>query len=234
MYLVDIEQSYLEHCINMLFKMSCIRWLGHLELPSKPKTDQVRRQDKPASRETEVLPPVQLTMSPSEIVDVDIDEAKCDVEDGSGLETLGLATCIGIGLTGKYDADGEPGEERCDKFLAHLADSPQMEETWDEFKMMVDEAKQVGLVKLRVLVCVPDASTLADDDEFNWTEDMILKQGELYNYYVALAQKLASGIPGSSVKVDKHHFKKPRNMTVTSKDGPQVSDSYETSSKAHK
>lgn len=95
--------------------------------------------------------------------EVQMDEAKQDQEGGAGLYNLGLACCIGISVYDMYARKAEPGEIRYDAFLAHLADGPLMEKTWQSLKSKVDRAKSNGLTNLKIRVCIVDPSTLKED-----------------------------------------------------------------------
>lgn len=146
-----------------------------------------------------------------------MDEAKQDQVGGPGLFTLGLACCIGISVCGTYAQEAEPGEIRYDAFLAHLADGPLMEKTWQSLKSKVDLAKSNGLANLKIRVCVVDPATLKEDetDGMNWTQAMIVEQQKLNNEYV---NKAASLLTAGSQKVDvqKHHINKDVDMRITS------------------
>lgn len=72
-----------------------------------------------------------------------MDSARQDQEGGAGLYTLGLACCIGISVCCTYAQEAEPGEIRHDAFLAHLADGPLMEKTFQSLKSKVDLAKKI-------------------------------------------------------------------------------------------
>lgn len=149
--------------------------------------------------------------------EVQMDEAKQDREGGTGLYTLGLACCIGISVCGTYTHKAEPGEIRYDKFLAHLADGPLMDKTWQSLKRKVVLAKSNGLTGLKVQVCVVDPSTLKEDKAsgMTWSRAMIIEQKELNTDYV---NKAANLLTAGSRKVDvrTHHINKEADMRITS------------------
>lgn len=145
-----------------------------------------------------------------------MDEARQDEEGGTGLFTLGLACCIGIGVYGTYAQEGRPGKVRYDAFLAHLADGPDMEKTWQSLKSKVDRAKSNGLSHLKIRVCVVDPSTLKEDEtSMRWSRAMIAEQQNLNDGYIAKASSLLS--PGSRrVDVQSHHINKEVDLRITS------------------
>jgi hypothetical protein len=146
-----------------------------------------------------------------------MDEARQDQEGGRGLYTLGLACCIGIGVCGTYTQEAEPGEIRYDAFLAHLADGPRMEKTWQSLRRKVDLAKEKGLGDLRMQVCVVDPPTLRKDKAGSmvWSRAMEDEQKKLNAVYVAKAAGLgAAGFP-RAVDVRRHHINTDVDMLIT-------------------
>lgn len=152
--------------------------------------------------------------------EVQIDEAKQDQEDGTGLYTLGLACCIGISVCGMYAQKAERGEIRYDAFLAHLADGPLMEKTWQSLKSKVDRAKSNGLRDLKIRVCIVNPSTLKEDKTpgMKWSQAMIVEQQKLNDHYVNKATSLLTTTRRGSEKVDvqSHHINKEADMQITS------------------
>lgn len=149
--------------------------------------------------------------------EVQMDEARQDREGGTGLYTLGLACCIGISVCGTYNQKAEPGEIRYDKFLAHLADGPLMEKTWQSLKRKVVLAKSNGLTGLKVQVCIVDPSTLKDDKAagMRWSRAMIVEQQKLNDYYVnKAATLLAAGLHKDDVRT--HHINVEVDMRISS------------------
>ncbi|KAK7716397.1 hypothetical protein SLS64_003551 [Diaporthe eres] len=152
--------------------------------------------------------------------EIQMDEAKQDQEGGAGLYTLGLACCIGISVCGTYAQKAEPGEIRCDAFLAHLADGPLMEKTWQSLKSKVDRDKSNGLTDLKIRVCIVNPSTLKEDKTpgMKWSQAIIIEQQKLNDYYVIKATSLLTTTRRGSQKVDvqRHHINKEADMQITS------------------
>ncbi|KAI7783693.1 hypothetical protein LA080_011402 [Diaporthe eres] len=152
--------------------------------------------------------------------EIQMDEAKQDQEGGAGLYTLGLACCIGISVCGMFDRKAEPGEIRHDAFLAHLADGPLMEETWQLLKRKIDRAKSNGLTDLKIRICIVNPSTLNEDKTpgMKWSQAMIIEQQKLNDHYVIKANSLLTTTRRGSQKVDvqSHHINKEVDMQITS------------------
>ncbi|KAG8164381.1 hypothetical protein KVR01_006299 [Diaporthe batatas] len=149
-----------------------------------------------------------------------MDEAKQDHENGPGLYTLGLACCIGISVCGTYTHHHQrAGEEaRPNAFMAHLADGPAMERTWQSLKRQVDGAKRDGLAQLRIQVCVVDPATLGEDEApgMRWSQGMMDEQGRLNDDYIRKAAALRDD-RGSRfrVAVHRHHINEVVDMRIT-------------------
>lgn len=105
---------------------------------------------------------------------------------------------------------------RYDAFLAHLADGPQMEKTWQSLKAKVDVAKSKGLTNLKIRVCVVDPSTLKEDETpgMRWSEAMIIEQEKINDDYVARAAGLL-GTVSQGLDVQSHHINNDIDMQVT-------------------
>ncbi|KAG6361301.1 hypothetical protein INS49_009526 [Diaporthe citri] len=147
--------------------------------------------------------------------EVQMDEAKQDQVGGAGLYTLGLACCIGISVCGTYAQEAEPGEIRYDAFLAHLADGPLMEKTWQSLKRNVDLAKSNGLTNLKIQVCIVDPSTLKEDNGMKWSQALIAEQQKINDDYIIKATSLLT-TGSQKVDVHSHHINKEVDMRITS------------------
>lgn len=150
--------------------------------------------------------------------EVQMDKAKQDQEGGAGLYTLGLACCIGISVCGRYAHKAEPGEIRYDAFLAHLADGPLMEKTWQSLKRKVDLAKSNGLTNLKIRVCIVNPSTLKEDrtQGMKWSQAMIVEQQKLNDFDVIKATSLLT-TGSQKVDVQSHHINEEADMRITSR-----------------
>lgn len=149
-----------------------------------------------------------------------MDQARADDEDGDGLYTLGLAVCIGIAVVGSYHSSNaaEPGEIRMNKFLAHLADGPQMERNWMRLKNLVESAKHRGLGALRVRVSIVDPESLREDDSgFVWSDAAIRQTKATNDIYVRrVAQLTRSSLgPATLMQIKSHHVNNAKDMEIT-------------------
>lgn len=108
------------------------------------------------------------------------------------------------------------GEIRHDAFLAHLADGPQMEKTWQSLKTKVDLAKSKGLTNLKIRVCVVNPSTLKEDETpgMRWSQAMVLEQQKINDDYVARAAGLL-GTVSQGLDFQGHHINNDIDMRVT-------------------
>lgn len=151
------------------------------------------------------------------MIEVYMDEAQASLVGGDGLFTLGLATCIGVAVSGTYGraSANANSSDHYNKFLAHLADGPLMEQTWANLARLVQHAVVLGLSSLQVLISVPDVTTLWEDEDIAWTAAMIQQEKQIVDCFVRRAEGLARGMAGSVVRVDRHHINRPRDMKVT-------------------
>lgn len=149
--------------------------------------------------------------------EINMDEAKQDREGGPGLYTLGLACCIGISVCGIYPRRAEPGEIRYNAFLAHLAEGPPMERTWQSLESKVERAKKNGLRDLEIQVCVVDPLTLREDEapDMRWSQRMIDGQKKLNRDYIQKASGLRDRGSRSKIEVCQHHINDIVDMRIT-------------------
>lgn len=160
-----------------------------------------------------------------------MDEACADVVGGPGLYTSGLATCIGIAVSGIYytGPDTSDGREeiRCDKFLAHLGDGREMARTWRKLEHMVWHAIVTHrLSEVRVAITVLDTNTLKEDEDVKWTEAMVAHEVAKVKEFMNKAEMLVRGISGGVFMVDRHHVNMARNIDINEKGDIKISDAW--------
>ncbi|KAK7743220.1 hypothetical protein SLS53_004305 [Cytospora paraplurivora] len=149
------------------------------------------------------------------MIEVMMDQARADVEGGDGLCTFGLAVCIGVAIVGEYPTNAAEGETRHDKFLAHLADGPMMEVTFNSLKRQVEAAKAKGLRRLRVKMSVVEPQSLREDSEFSWSETAIKQTKDTNALYVNKVRELTRSSSGLALmRVEQHHINHAADIEI--------------------
>ncbi|KUI69330.1 hypothetical protein VM1G_05459 [Cytospora mali] len=149
--------------------------------------------------------------------EVMMDQTRADIEGGPGLFTLGLAVCIGIAVVGDYNTRAREGETRYDKWLAHLADGPMMEITFNTLKSRVESAKRHGLRNLKVKMSVVDPESLREDDSgFVWSERDIRQTKDTNALYITKVRELTRTSSGNAtlMRVERHHVNDAKDMEI--------------------
>ena len=165
-------------------------------------------------------------MNYNDLHDVDMSEFAASTEGGQGLCTQALVTCVGIAVAVVYASDSLPGEERLDKFLAHL-DEDDGEEAAESLVQQVEDAKRRGLWNLHVVACVLNPESLRERPEEPVDEETMRQQINFNEQYIALAARLTNGVRSSTFMVLRHHIYEPRNMVITRENEIRV-DSYDS------
>jgi hypothetical protein len=140
------------------------------------------------------------------------------------LGTQALVPCDGVAVAVAYVSEPTTGEERLDKFPAHL-DEDDSEAAAEALKEHIEEAKRRGLRNLYVLACALDFLTLRERLEEPVGEGTVQQQVSFNEQCISPAADSTKGVRSSPLMVIKHHIYEPKNKAITSENEIMV-DNY--------
>ncbi|KAI1749478.1 hypothetical protein F4782DRAFT_549740 [Xylaria castorea] len=137
-----------------------------------------------------------------------------EYEVGTGddsIETVGLATCFGVAVTGHW-SDGTSGE--FDRTLSHTyadsAKTPDVLEAFGDLLQDVSEVKDQGLVIDRCVMVAADPASYTEDR--GWTQGDIDAYNEEYGNYVAAITQTVGVAPEEK----KHDYEEVWRLKINS------------------